>query len=157
MLFALAQNDRLGRLHERLRRARAITPGLVADVLTEACVRAPAINAASARAGNLRRLIEARAWTDAGVALIELELPQWRVRRLVCEDGQWLCSLTRHWQAPDWLDDMVEASHAVLPIAILMAFLQAQQDARSAAEHGPVPAPRLWPDSGVAVWCDDFA
>jgi hypothetical protein len=43
----------------------------------------------------LDRLIEAGAWTDAAITLIGFELPSWSVRRLACEDGEWLCSLSR--------------------------------------------------------------
>jgi len=37
-------------------------------------------------------LIESEAWTEAALALVELELPLWKLRRLVHEEGIWLCS-----------------------------------------------------------------
>ena len=64
------------------------------------------------------------AWTDAALALIELELPQWRVRRLAYDDGEWYCSLSRGRELPDWLDQPVEGRHADLALAILSAFVE---------------------------------
>jgi len=40
-------------------------------------------------AARIDQLIEARAWNDAALALVELELPAWKLRRLVYEDGEW--------------------------------------------------------------------
>ena len=65
-------------------------------------VRAP-------KAAKIDRLIELAAWTEAALALVELELPQWRVRRLVCEEGYWLCSLSKQWNLLVWLGDDAEA------------------------------------------------
>ena len=62
----------------------------------------------------LDRLIEAGAWADAAIALVRLELPNWSLRRLVYEDGEWLCSLSRQPNLPIFLDEPGEGSHAVL-------------------------------------------
>ena len=62
----------------------------------------------------------ARAWNDAALALVELELPAWKLRRLVHENGKWHCSLSRHPNLPVALDDTATASHEVLPLAILI-------------------------------------
>src|SRR5262245_40696798 len=82
--------DQLG---DTLRADSAMTPALMSKVIREACVRLHAC-AATAKA-RLDRLIEAGAWTDAAFALLALELPQWTVRRLACEDGEWFCALSR--------------------------------------------------------------
>src|ERR1700685_417664 len=92
------------RLDEELRGAPALVPGLFAKVIACACSRLPALQAAGPDA-RLDRLIAAGAWTDAALALVELELRAWSVRRLVCDDGQWLCSLTRQPNLPAVLDD----------------------------------------------------
>ncbi len=83
------------------------------------------------RSGNVRppaskRLIAAQAWTDAALALLELELPQWRVRRLVYDDGEWHCALSRHRAMPDWLDQTIETRDADLAQAILGALAEAR-------------------------------
>ena len=78
----------------------------------------------------IERLIEAQAWTDAALALIDLELPQWQIRRLAYDDGEWYCALSRQRELPDWLDQSVEARHADLALAILSAFVEAERFSR---------------------------
>ena len=41
------------------------------------------------------RLVESGAFADATLALIELELPQWKLRRLICDDGEWHCAFSK--------------------------------------------------------------
>jgi hypothetical protein len=55
------------------------------------------------------------------------------------------------------LDDTADASHEVLPLAILSAFVEARRMA--SAVHGirPRTVPQIWPKSGHAVCCDNFA
>jgi hypothetical protein len=72
-------------------------------------------------------LIETGAWTDVALALIDLELPQWQIRRLVYDEGEWHCALSRQRELPEWLDQSIEAHHADLSLAILSAFVDAQR------------------------------
>lgn len=85
MLF-VPKHDRLGELEDRLRRALVVTPDLMSDVIALACPRYAAGRAAAM--AKVARLIESKAWTDAALALLELELPHWTLRRLVHEDGE---------------------------------------------------------------------
>ena len=154
MLFDPKPEQYLGRLEARLRRAQAPTAELISDVIAEACV----CFAARGGAAKLRihRLIESGAWTDAALALLELELPQWKLRRIVYEDREWHCALSRHPQLPLELDEVAEASHEILPLALLVALLQASRDvAASAARVTAVP--RVDPTPGYAICCDNFA
>lgn len=154
MLFDPKPEQYLGRLEARLRRAQAPTAELISDVIAEACV----CFAARGGAAKLRihRLIESGAWTDAALALLELELPQWKLRRIVYEDREWHCALSRHPQLPLELDEVAEASHEILPLALLVALLQASRDvAASATRVTAVPRVDLAP--GYAVCCDNFA
>ena len=88
-------------LAERLRDACAVTPSLIADIIREACRRFPS-QGQPARTERIGQLIHLGAWTDAALALIELELPQWQVRRLAYDDGEWYCALSRERELPDW-------------------------------------------------------
>jgi hypothetical protein len=154
MLFDPKHEDRLGELEARLRGAHALTPDLLSDVIAQACTRLAA-HGPSAR-GRVDRLIEAGAWTDAVLALVEIELPHWTLRRLVYEDGEWLCSLSSQPGLPLGLDEVAEASHEILPLAILLAFIEA----RRAALESPVgltAVPQVRPAVGYAVCCDNFA
>lgn len=115
-------------LGERLHDALALTPALIADVVHEACRRFPSQGQAG-RTEWVGKLIQLGSWTDVALALIELELPQWRVRRLVYDGGEWHCALSRERELPDWLDDAVEGRHPDLALAILSAFVEVQCDA----------------------------
>jgi hypothetical protein len=154
MLFDPKCEERFGGLEQQLRRTHALTPGIMADVIGEACTRfASQSPAAKAK---LDRLMESGAWTDASLALVELEMPQWKLRRLVYDDGEWLCSLSKQPQLPLGLDEVAEASHEVMPLAILIALLEARRAAASSVtDVGPVP--RVRPLPGDAVCCDSFA
>jgi hypothetical protein len=111
-------------LDNALRNAQGPSVDLLSKIIAGACTRIPAL----ARAEPLTRVIrlaEIGAWTEATFALIKLELPLWQVRRLAYENGEWLCSLSRQPNLPMALDDCAEASHEVLPLAMLCAFLEA--------------------------------
>ena len=114
-------------LEDRLQGAHAVTAELVSEVISEACWRFPPIRRTE-KASRIERLIQSGAWTDAAIALIELELPQWQIRRIVYDEGEWHCALSRQRELPEWIDQSIEASHADLPLAILMTFVEAQRD-----------------------------
>src|SRR5438105_2746140 len=99
MSFDPNHEDRLNRLTGQLRLAPAATSDLFASLIAEACIRLPALSGAG-KAVRIDRLIEAGAWNDAAFSLIELELPAWKLRRLVYEDGEWLCSLSKQPNLP---------------------------------------------------------
>jgi hypothetical protein len=93
----------------------------------DACTRLPA-----GKAARIDQLIDAGAWNDAALALIELELPAWKLRRLVYEDGEWLCSLSRQPNLPLALDDTADARHEVAdPNCVRRSAAQGQRDARN--------------------------
>jgi len=123
-LLSLPQNP--STLSERLHDALAVTPALIADVIREACRRFPSQGQAG-KTERVEQLIQMGAWTDAALALIDLELPQWQVRRLAYDDGEWYCALSRERELPDWLDASVEGRHADLALAIVSAFVEVQR------------------------------
>ena len=119
----------------------------------------PALSAGGSNIGSARieRLIESQAWTDAALALIDLELPQWQVRRLAYDDGEWYCALSRQRELPDWLDQSIETRHADLALAILSAFVEAQRvsapSSRSSAPSATQRADILY----EPIFSDNFA
>ncbi len=152
-------SDRLVELQVRLGRAQVVTPGLMAEIVAGTCARL-AMPGGAARAAKIDRLIELEAWTAAALALVELELPQWRLRRLVCEEGVWLCSLSKQWNLPAWLSDSAEARHESLPLAILSALLEARRSAEPSAGPAVRSVPQCAIESGSPVeimCCDNFA
>src|ERR1700682_838209 len=114
------------KLSDRLRDAHAATADLVAEIIGETCRRFPSVGQTE-KTAKIERLIQTGAWTDAALALIDLELPQWQVRRIAYDEGEWYCALSRERELPDWLDRSIEAHHANLPLAILSAFVDAQR------------------------------
>jgi hypothetical protein len=130
-------------------------PDLFSKVVASACTRLPMLNKAGPAAW-IERLIEAGAWTDAVFALIELEMPAWKLRRLVLEDGEWFCSLSRQPNLPLELDDTADANHDVLPLAVLRAFLEARR--RIGVTHEIIsPVPHVRPAETQMICCDNFA
>jgi hypothetical protein len=98
------REQRLETLQEHLRRAQAITSDLMACAIAQGCLRFQAQHPnAKAR---VVRLIASGAWVDATLALLELELPQWKLRRLIYEDGKWHCSFSKRLRVPAELDEM---------------------------------------------------
>lgn len=158
MLSNPKYEGRLDWLTEQLRLAPALTTGLVSNVVVDTCSRLPVLNkAGKATRRRLDRLIEAGAWSDAVLALIELELPTWKIRRLVYEDGQWFCSLSKQPNLPMALDDTADACHEVLPLAILSAFVEARRKTSAVRETSLPTVPKVRPTSGNTICCDNFA
>jgi hypothetical protein len=142
-------------LDHDLRAARELQRGLFYKVVAAACTRLPLLSKLG-RAGQVDRLAEASAWTDAALAVIALELPAWKVRRLVYENGEWLCSLSRQPNMPTALDDPAEAGHEALPLAILRAFIEARRRSSRKPETAPTP-PKSGRAPGLVLCCDNFA
>jgi len=101
-------------------------------------------------------MIQTGAWIDVALALIDLELPSWRVRRIAYDGGEWHCALSREPELPDWLDQSVEARHADLALAMLSVFLEAQSLARSGRPSVPAVHCRAG-EPTIAMCCDNFA
>lgn len=149
-----SHDDRLDRVADQLRLSSTMTLELLADVIAQACVRLPALSEAI-KAGRIGRPVKVGAWIDAALALIELELPAWRVRRLSYEDGEWFCALSRHLNMPANLDDTADAIHAELPLAILSAFVEARRRTGPASEYTSRRR-RVQPHLYFPVCCEDF-
>ena len=96
-----------------------------ADLFAEIFAAGPRlmILRAAGKTNRLDRLVASEAWTDAALELIALEAPNWSVQRICLDDREWLCTLTRFPDVPDWLDDSAEGRHPVLALAILDALL----------------------------------
>jgi hypothetical protein len=155
MLTTLTQQNPLDRVAHRLRLAGEMTPALFRAVAAEACTRLPGLQKTQS-ATPLEKLIAAGAWTDAALTLAGLELPLWRLRRLIHDDGEWFCSLSREPNLPLEIDDTADARHEILPLAILCAFVEARRRG-VAAETQKTAVPRNWLAVTDTVACDNFA
>lgn len=152
----LAERRDSSDLADRLHDAHAVTAELLSDVISEACWRFPPVRRTD-KTAQIERLIQSAAWTDATLALIELELPQWQIRRIVYDGGEWHCALSRQRELPDWLDQAIEARHAELPLAILGAFVDAQRVSAPSIRTSVPTVPRGVYRPYEPVCCDNFA
>src|SRR4051812_16982018 len=131
----------LDELTPRLRDAKVVTAPLIWEVIGETCRRFPSIGQ-TVKTARIERLIRSEAWTDAALALIDLELPLWQIRRIAYDEGEWYCALSRERELPDWLDRSIEAGHADLALAILSAFVDAQRIAAPSSRTSVPTVPR---------------
>ena len=141
---------------DRLPDAPAVTPELFREIIGKVNPRSPSKGEAG-KTARIERLMAAGAWTDAALALVELELPQWQLRRVAYDGGEWHCELSRARELPDWLDQSVEARHPDLALALLGAFAEAQRDAAPRTAASVPLAPRSPDEIFVPVCCDNFA
>jgi hypothetical protein len=153
MAFAADFEILFDRLNDTLRGASAPSADLFAKIAAGSRRSASAFGKAG-KASRVDHLIEAGAWTDAALASIELELPGWKLRRLVYENGEWLCSLSRYPNLPLTLDESVDASHEVLPLAILQALVEVRLSDGAGEMTSSVP--QIRPLGEFAICCDNF-
>jgi hypothetical protein len=133
----LSENQHAVELSDRLHDARAVTAGLMSEIVAETCRRFPSAGQ-SQKTARVERLIQSGAWLDATLALIDLELPLWQIRRIAYDEGEWHCALSRQRELPDWLDQSIEARHSDLALAMLSVFVEVQR-------------------STVQILCDNFS
>ena len=154
-MLVLSKTQASRDLTERLRDAHAVTGALLSEVITEACRRFPSAGQID-KTARIERLIGSGAWTDAALALIDLELPMWQVRRIAYDDGEWYCALSRERELPDWLDRSIEARHADLALAILSAFVDARRLNAPSIKTSVPTVPRDANPLYQPVCCENF-
>src|SRR5258707_5859216 len=119
-MLLLSEHQNPAELGDRLRDACAVTGEFLSEIISQTCRRFPSLGQ-SGKTARVERLIRSGAWTDAAVALIDLELPQWQVRRLAYDQGVWDCALSRQREFPDWVGQSHESHHYDPALAILSA------------------------------------
>src|ERR1700676_2271611 len=118
MAFAADYAVLLDRLDDELQAAPEAARAVFAKIIGSVCSRIPILSK-SGKTARMERLIESGAWTDAAIALIESEMPGWKMRRLVYENGEWFCSLSRQPNMPADLDTTAAATPRAFPRRIL--------------------------------------
>lgn len=154
MLLQKDRSERLARAADRLNIADTVTDELVATVVAAASDRLTAAGQGR-RAAQLNDLVRAGAWTDAAFALLETERPQWKLRRLIYDEGEWHCAISRQRDLPDWLDQVIETRHADLSIAVLKGVVEAMRRKEDDV-HASKPSPKSR-DLQDLLCCDNFA
>jgi hypothetical protein len=152
----LSENHPSSVLSDRLRDTCAVTTEFIAEIIRETCRRFPS-QSQTGKTARVERLIQASAWTDAALALIDLELPQWQVRRIAYDEGEWHCALSRQRELPDWLDQSIETHHADLALAILSAFVEAQRVSAASISTSVPAVPQSADPHYEPLLSDNFA
>jgi len=151
MLFRPDRPERLAWIADQVRSANYASTDLVSAVASEI-----SHNGGSAQVSlQIRNLIAAGAWTDAALTLIASELPQWKLRRLAYDDGEWHCVLSPQRELPEWLDDSIEAHHENLSLALFKALVEAAR--QQPVETSKPTVPRVRIKQLDPICCDNFA
>jgi hypothetical protein len=156
MFLHSSRSEQLATLAGQANAAAEATSELITKIViaTERRLSLPSQTAGAAR---LQQLIEAGALTEAAFALIDLELPQWKLRRINYDGGEWHCAISRERELPEWLDEAVEARHASLTLTILSAFIETVRQIEVSREPNrpSVPQTRALIQYEM-VCCDNF-
>ena len=143
-------------LSKRLRDAPVVTATLMQEIIEHGCRRVLP-SRPTARTARIECLIAAAAWTEAALALIELELPQWQLRRIAYDSGEWHCALSRERELPDWLDQSIDARHPDLALAILTALVDTVRTVAPRPRTSVPLVPRGADVASTPVCCDNFS
>ena len=149
----ISSERQLETLIEDVRKAPALNRDLFLKIIEEGGSRLWNLNGRSR--APLSRLVEQGAWIDASLTLLECDSPQWKLRRLLREDGEWFCSLSKCPSVPLELNDTADAHQEDAALAILSAFLEAERKAMTDSyqdERGGVRARK-----GTLLDCENFA
>lgn len=121
MSFNPNSAEPLAALREHLRRCRMNAVPAVGDLI--AATYALVGSQRPAAKARVAHLVESGAFTDATLALLELEFPRWKLRRLIYDADEWHCALSQRPPMPFAFEDMAEESHPILTLAIVCALL----------------------------------
>jgi len=135
----------------------AVTSALIADILGDISRSSPLLQRGR-NAAQVYRLMRSGARIDAALALIALELPQWQLRRIAYDGGEWHCALSRTRELAEWLDQSAEGKDEDLALAILSAIVDAQ---RVAAPSNPPTVPSVHAQAVSTLFtpvsCDNYS
>jgi len=156
MLYHSNRTKRLIAIANRLCEATGNTNDLVTAVAAEAyCDEKTGQDHIPTQ---LQGMISAGAWMDAGLALVADKLPQWKLRRLAYDEGQWHCALSLQPDLPDWLDQAIETAHRDPSLAILSAFVEALRQLPETPRATRRPTvPHVRPTLDETILCENFA
>lgn len=153
MLIRPDHPERLAWIADQVRSADRPSTDLVSAIASE--VSRNGANGSAPATGQLEKLIAAGAWADTALALVASALPQWKLRRLAYDDGEWHCVLSPQREFPEWLDDGIETHHADLSLALFRGLIEAARQQRAETPKPTVPRIRIrQPDT---LCCDNFA
>jgi hypothetical protein len=149
-------SEQLATLAGQVSAADEATSELFSKIIVATARRATAPGEA-ANAVHLHQLIAAGALTQAGFALIELELPQWKLRRITYDEGEWHCAMSLQRELPEWLDQAVESRHASLTLAIVSVYLETLRQIEASREPSRPSVPQIRAEQYEPLCCENFS
>lgn len=152
MLVHTDHSRRLAHFSHRVGAADAREAPLVSSMIADAMERLAETNN-DRHAAQLAGLVEADAWTEVALAVLDVEFPHWKLCRLIYDGGEWHCTLSLHRDLPQWLDQAIETHHADLAMAIFKGLIEAAEQDETRA---PAPVPRIRKDQTDPVLCENF-
>src|SRR5260370_35830388 len=117
MLAVLEYHD-AGELNGRVCEAPGARAAILSEGSSQTCRRFPSMGQTE-KTARIEHLIGSEAWIDAALALIDLELPQWQVRRIASAEGEWHCRLSRQRALPACVAPSLAAHPACLALTVL--------------------------------------
>src|SRR5260370_7568806 len=102
-------------ISDRLRDAHAVTAELMSAVIDATCRRFPSVGQ-TGKTARIEQLIGSGAWTDAALALIDLELPLWQVRPIPYAEGDGYSALSPGRDLPHPLHPLSQSPPPHLPL-----------------------------------------
>lgn len=156
MLLHPLRPDQLEMLADHVRTANKATSELLSAILA-GTARRLSFPSSAANAARVRQFIDAGALTEAAFALIDFELPQWKLRRIAYDGGEWHCALSRERELPDWLDEAVEARHRDLALALLSSYVETKRQIEMSRELRRPSVPQTRAEQYQPVCCNNFA
>jgi hypothetical protein len=156
MLLHSPRSEQLATLARQVSAAEEANSQLIFAIVAGTARRLSPIGG-SASAARLNRLIEAGAFTQAALALVELELPHWKPRRITYDEGEWHCAISRQRDLPEWLDQAVEARHPDLSLAIASAYIETVRQIEASGEPNRPSVPQTRAEHYEPMCCDNFA
>jgi hypothetical protein len=152
MFLHSTRSEQLATLAGHVSLADEATPELFSEIVAKTARRLSSTGAAQ-----LDQLIEAGALTEAALALVNLELPLWQIRRITYDEGEWHCAMSRQRELPEWLDQAIETSHASLTLAIVGVYIETLRQIEASREPSRPSVPQTRGGQFEPVCCDNFA
>src|SRR5665213_2345067 len=150
------RSEQLATLAAQVRVAEEATPEMFSEIVGQTCQRRSAPNKAT-NTERLHQLIDAGALTEAAFALITLELPQWKLRRITYDEGEWHCALSRQRELPEWLDQAIEATHRSLTLAVVGVYIETLREIEASREPSRPSVPQVRAFQFEPLCCENFA
>lgn len=153
MYSNLEKPEWLDVIAQGLRANEHATADMLFSIAARTCRRFPRQTADLAQ---FDRLLGAGAFTEAMFVLIEFELPQWKLRRIAYDEGEWHCALSRQRELPDWLDQSMEANHADLALAIALAYIEALKAVEASGRSIGHSVPQIRAQCSETLSCENY-